>query len=107
MHKDCEKSTRRASEADDPSGSSAENERYVADARGYSYRLPPPGLSALERLAWANAHLTPAGMRAQVPVKPDELGVSPAEFAKLGAERKLALVNAALARRVAEGRPRG
>lgn len=71
---------------------------YGADAKGNSYKLPPPGLSAEARLAWANAHQTPS--RAPIsPVSLEEMGISKEEFEKLSAYKKLQLCNMAMARR--------
>lgn len=73
-------------------------EIYFADAKGNSYKLPPPGLSSAKRLAWANAHQTPK-RAGSPPVSLEELGISAEEFGKLSSSKKLALVNEAMSRR--------
>lgn len=78
----------------------SKGEIYFADAKGNSHKLPPPGLSAEARLAWANAHHAPA-RTPTAPVTLEEIGMSSEEFAKLPASKKLALSNAAMARRAA------
>lgn len=76
----------------------SKGEIYFADAKGNSYKLPPSGLSAEARLAWANEHHTPARPRT-APVTLDEIGISSEEFDKLSASKKLELANQAMAAR--------
>jgi hypothetical protein len=71
---------------------------YGADAKGNSYKLPPPGLSAAARLAWANDHQVPK-RAAPTHVSLEEIGISKEEFDKLSGYQKLILVNRAAARR--------
>jgi hypothetical protein len=84
----------------DASDELSKGEAYFADGKGHSHKLPPPGLSAEARLAWANAHahLTPR-RAAAAPVSLEEAGMSEEEFAKLPASKKLALANETMARR--------
>lgn len=73
--------------------------RYAGDAKGNSWRLPPPGLSAEQRLAFANQY-APRGRVPERPVTPDEIaeaiGKSPAEVARMKPEKKLSLANLAM-----------
>lgn len=79
----------------------------VVDAHGHAYRAPEPGLSARQKLDWANKN-APCGRTAEPPVTPGEMGVSPAELQKLSPARKLELANVALARRAnSSGNERG
>lgn len=72
---------------------------FFAGKNGECYPVPPPGLSARQRLEWANNHcVTPNKSQ---PVTVEEIGLSPIELARLSPERKLALANEKMARRMA------
>lgn len=60
--------------------------------------MPPPGLSAEQRLRWANEHCVPRRHDDQ-DVSLADLGLSPAEYAKLSPQRKLALANELIEKR--------
>lgn len=75
------------------------DERYVADSNGNSYRLPPLGSSARQRLDFANANLVPGNRRSEPSLTEEELGMSFSALAKLPAQRRLQIANAALAKR--------
>lgn len=76
-----------------------EGECYFADAQGNSWRLPPAGLTARQRLDWANERATATCRVQEPPLSEEELGMSFAALSKLSAQRRLEIANAALARR--------
>ena len=71
---------------------------YVADKDGNCTRMPPQGLSASQRLRWANEHCVPRRKKAPQ-VTEAEIGMSFAALAKLTPRRRLEITNAALSRR--------
>jgi len=71
---------------------------FVADKDGNCTRMPPPGLSAKQRLQWANEHQT-LRRRSAPPVTEAEIGMSFAALSKLEPRRRLDVINAALAKR--------
>lgn len=71
---------------------------YVADKDGNCRRMPPPGLSASQRLRWANEHCAPQ-RATNSKLSEEELGMTYAAAAKLSPRQRLALANSALARR--------
>lgn len=82
----------------DASDEPKKSEIYFADAKGNCHKMPPPGMSSAERLAYANAHLAP-GRAMTHPVSLEECGISAQEFGKLSSSQKLALANRVFARR--------
>jgi hypothetical protein len=71
---------------------------YVADRDGNCTRMPPPGLSASQRLRWANERCTPTRKRPPQ-VTEAEIGMSFVALRKLDPRRRLEIINAAFARR--------
>jgi hypothetical protein len=74
-------------------------ERYTSDAKGSCVRLPPEGLTSYEKLQWANASAAPIGRVPEPDVSPEEIGMTPADLARLSGAQRLALANEVLARR--------
>lgn len=77
-----------------------EDDTAVAvDASGQARQLPPSGLSARQRLEWANRHSRAKGRVAEPPLSDGELGMSREAFAKLPARQRLDIANEATAKR--------
>lgn len=61
------------------------------------------GMTPQQKLAWANANAAPTRRVSEQPVTLEEIGVSPAELARMKPEKRLLLANAALAARPKKG----
>jgi hypothetical protein len=86
-------------EPEDGQPSTEPAERYTSDAKGAAVRLPPEHLTAYQMLQRANSTAAPVGRAAEPDVSPEEIGMSPAELARLSGAQRLALANEVIARR--------
>lgn len=75
-------------------GSAAHDEPVAVRVR------PPAGVTtAKQKLEWANANSVVIGRTAEPPVTLEEIGMSPADFARLSARQRLELTNETMVRR--------